>query len=82
MRFSFAARPADDLAALIGSAGATWEVTDDAAFDGAATGRIRYLGGRPLTALLGTDIDATVHPGPPLPGLAGLLPTCGSSPCV
>ena len=43
-------------------------------FDQTAAGRIRHLGTRDLLADLGGSIDATVYPGPPLPGALACLP--------
>lgn len=73
--FSFAVAPRDELAEALEDVGFSVTVIDNPAFDASTTGRIRYLGDRPLLRDLGGSIDANVYDGASLPaGRLALLP--------
>ena len=74
VRFSAREPLADGLAEVLAGAGLAVGTAPDRVFDQTAAGRIRHLGTRDLLADLGGSIDATVYPGPPLPGALACLP--------
>ncbi|MHA6525331.1 bifunctional proline dehydrogenase/L-glutamate gamma-semialdehyde dehydrogenase [Tessaracoccus sp. G1721] len=74
VRFSARGPLADGVAEALGRVGFPLEIAADEEFDATATGRIRHLGSRDLLADLGGSIDATVYPGPALPGRLACLP--------
>ncbi|HJE50464.1 MAG TPA: bifunctional proline dehydrogenase/L-glutamate gamma-semialdehyde dehydrogenase [Tessaracoccus flavescens] len=72
--FSFRDLPGAGVISTLRGTGMAITSQTDAEFDAAATGRIRHLGERDLLAAVGQSIDATVYPGPSLPGRLACLP--------